>query len=257
MAACLLSLSACSAKQEDAAAAVPGIETEGTLVTDSMAESLKLSAIQTLGAPMDSLIVQKTLAEAQGDISSAAMYTAQIDVRKELGSIKGIDSDASTVVLLADGSYTVSIPVTFTKGSMQYVLNLNMATQEIRAEFTKAAESDSESGKTIGQLMQTATVYAVIGMGTVFAVLIFISLLIACFKFINKWERGKDAGNKAPVQIPAAAPKAAPAPALSADLSDDAELAAVITAAIAAYEGTSSNGLVVRSIRRVQGSVRR
>ena len=33
---------------------------------------------------------------------------------------------------------------------------------------------------------------------------------------------------------------------------EDAELVAVISAAIAAYEGTSSNGLVVRSIRRVQ-----
>ena len=47
------------------------------------------------------------------------------------------------------------------------------------------------------------------------------------------------------------------APAAGPDLSGDAELVAVITAAIAAYEGTSSNGLVVRSIRRVQGSRRR
>ena len=33
--------------------------------------------------------------------------------------------------------------------------------------------------------------------------------------------------------------------------SEDEDLVAVITAAIAAYQGTSSNGLVVRSIRRV------
>ena len=60
---------------------------------------------------------------------------------------------------------------------------------------------------------------------------------------------------------PKAAPKAAPAPAVKPaaapavtgpDLSDDAELVAVMTAAIAAYEGSAtSNGLVVRSIRRV------
>ena len=67
----------------------------------------------------------------------------------------------------------------------------------------------------------------------------------------------------APVKkaAPKAAPKAAApavkpvaaAPAVTGpDLSDDAELVAVMTAAIAAYEGSAtSNGLVVRSIRRV------
>ena len=65
----------------------------------------------------------------------------------------------------------------------------------------------------------------------------------------------------APVAAAPAAPAAAPAPAVKPaaapavtgpDLSDDAELVAVMTAAIAAYEGSAtSNGLVVRSIRRV------
>ena len=99
-----------------------------------------------------------------------------------------------------------------------------------------------------------------IGIGTVFAVLIFISLLIACFKFIHKWETGLKTKNETPAPAPApvkAAPAAPAAPAAGPDLSGDAELVAVITAAIAAYEGTSSNGLVVRSIRRVQGSRRR
>ena len=39
--------------------------------------------------------------------------------------------------------------------------------------------------------------------------------------------------------------------------SEDEDLVAVITAAIAAYEGTSSNGLVVRSIRRADRGGRR
>ena len=47
----------------------------------------------------------------------------------------------------------------------------------------------------------------------------------------------------APVPVPAAAP-AAPA-------YDDKELVAVITAAIAASEGTSPSGFVVRSIRKI------
>jgi predicted house-cleaning noncanonical NTP pyrophosphatase (MazG superfamily) len=38
------------------------------------------------------------------------------------------------------------------------------------------------------------------------------------------------------------------------ELSDDLELVAVITAAIAASEGTSADGLVVRSIKRARNS---
>ena len=137
---------------------------------------------------------------------------------------------------------------------MQYVLNLNMATQELKTEFTDLGNDDD--AKDVGSLMESATVYSAIGIGTVFAVLIFISLLIACFKFIHQWETGKNTKKDTPAPVPAV-PVNTAAPAVSADLSDDAELVAVITAAIAAYEGTSSNGLVVRSIRRVQGSRRR
>ena len=160
------------------------------------------------------------------------------------------------MVQMADGTYTVMLPVTFTEGSMQYVMNLNMISQQIvDAEFTELA-SNEEENKTVGQLLETATVYAIIGIGTVFAVLIFISLLIACFKFIHKWETGQKAKAEpapaAPAPVKAAAP--VPAPAAGQDLMGDAELVAVISAAIAAYEGTSSNGLVVRSIRRVQRS---
>lgn len=256
IAVCLVSLSACTAKQDAAAAKAPEIGTEGTPVDDAMAQSLKLSAAQTLGASMDQLIVQKAMTESQGDLQSADLYSAQIDIRHELGDIKGIDMDSASVVLLADGSYTVTMPVTYTEGTVQYVLNLNILTQEIKAEFTELA-SGEEEGRTVGQLLETATVYAAIGLGTVFTVLVFISLLIACFKFIHRWETGKDSKKETPAAVPVPVPVRETAPAAGLDLSGDAELVAVITAAIAAYEGTSSNGLVVRSIRRVQGSRRR
>lgn len=251
MAVCLVSLSACTAKQEDSAAAA-AISTDGTPVTDAMGDSLKLSAVSVLGMSNEQLIVQEKLAKAQGDISSARIYRAQLDARGKLGSLKDIDLENAEVVMLADGSYTVSLPVIFRKGTMLYVLNLNMATQEIQAEFTDIGAGETEGS--VGALMESASVYSAIGIGTVFAVLIFISLLIACFKLVHKFESGaskKEEPAKAPVKA------AAPDGPGSEDLSGDLELAAVITAAIAAYEGTSSNGLVVRSIRRVQGPARR
>lgn len=261
MAVCLVSLSACTAKQGEDLAAVPGIGTEGTPIDDSMAQSLKFSAAQTLGVSTEQLIIQKALSEAQGDTESAALYGAQIEARHNMGNVKEIDLEDASAVLLKDGSYTVVIPVIFEEGPMEYVLNLNMATQEIQAEFTQPVNPD-EKGKTVGDLLETACVYAAIGIGTVFVVLVFISLIISCFKYIHRWEMAKN-GTK---EMPALAPPPVPAPPVRAeapvsgeDLSDDAELVAVITAAIAAYEGAgaSSNGLVVRSIRRVQGFRRR
>ncbi len=259
MSACLVSLSACSASQDEAVEDAPKISTDGTPVEDAMGDAIALSAVQTLGLSNEQLIVQSQLAKAQGDTVSADIYEEQLEVRSEMGALKSIDTEAAATVLLADGSYTTTVPVTFAEGTKLYVMNLNMMTQEIQAEFTDVSAGE-EKDNSVSALMEEATVYSAIGIGTVFAVLVFISLLIYCFKFIHQWEAGKSAkpapASAAPAVPAASAPAAAPA-AVSADLCDDAELVAVISAAIAAYEGTSSNGLVVRSIRRVGGSHRR
>ena len=102
---------------------------------------------------------------------------------------------------------------------------------------------------TTGERMERAGLNTLIGMGTVFCVLIFISLLIYCFKYINAWE-AKLSGKAETKEEPAAAPAPAPAP-VQENLAEDEELVAVITAAIAASTGTPADGLVVRSIRRV------
>ena len=158
----------------------------------------------------------------------AELYAKQIEIRQELGELKDIDLEAAQVLLLADGSYTVTMPVTFAEGTMQYVLNLNLATQEIKNEFTDMS-SGSEEDQSTGSLLETAFVYSAIGIGTVFAVLVFISLLIYCFKFIHQWENSRNA--KAPAEAPKAAPVSAPAvsavssaPAAGDDLMEDAEM---------------------------------
>ena len=102
----------------------------------------------------------------------------------------------------------------------------------------------------VGEILQKAALNTVIGMGTVFVVLIFISFIIALLPKVTGLVEGKNKKNTAP----AAAPKAAaPAPVVAAEpeeLVDDLELVAVISAAIAAYTGSSSDGFVVRSIKR-------
>ena len=275
--ACLLGLWGCSASQTEEGAQALSIGTEGTPVEDAMAQSLILSAAQTLAASDEQLIIQKHLSEAQGDAASAEIYQSQLDARLEMGGLKAVDLEDASAVLLEDGSYTIIIPVTFDEGEMLYLMNLNMATQEIRAQFADSSAMDTEDSSISG-LLQSASVNTAVGMGTVFVVLIFISLIIYCFKYLHQWEEGKKGteakkasapASAAAKSAPAAAPSSAAAPAGDKDeelaavmaaaiaASEDEDLVAVITAAIAAYEGTSSNGLVVRSIRRADRGGRR
>lgn len=107
---------------------------------------------------------------------------------------------------------------------------------------------------TMGEILYKAVMNTIIGMGTVFLVLIFISLVIYCFKFIpaiqKKFSRKKKSESTEPVAPVASEPMPAAVQEPEEELADDTELVAAITAAICAYEGTSADGFVVRSIRR-------
>ena len=97
--------------------------------------------------------------------------------------------------------------------------------------------------------MTKAALNTLLGMGTVFAVLILIYGLISCFNFIPKIQKKFQ---KKPVEAEStqAAVKTVQ-PAVVEEETDDTELVAVIAAAIAASEGAASaDGYVVRSIIR-------
>ena len=116
----------------------------------------------------------------------------------------------------------------------------------------------------VGEIAVKAGLNTIIGMGTVFVVLIILCILISCFKYINIFEnkmaekkKAKENAKKTaasaaakPAAAPAKKPAAAPKPAVAAAPAEDTQLIAVIAAAIAAAEGTSPDGLVIRSIRR-------
>ena len=104
---------------------------------------------------------------------------------------------------------------------------------------------------TLGEKMAKAGMNTVISISIVFTVLIVISLIISCFNIFPYLEAKKKekeavaktvkAENNVVTQIEQREEQ---------ELTDDTELVAVIAAAIAAYEGTSTDGFVVRSIRR-------
>ena len=96
----------------------------------------------------------------------------------------------------------------------------------------------------MGKTLQRAGLNTLMGIGTVFVMLILLSLLISLFRFIPNPEAKKAAEAKAA--------KAAKEAEAAENLADDGELVAVIAAAIAAAEGTTTDGFVVRSIRKVK-----
>jgi sodium pump decarboxylase gamma subunit len=124
------------------------------------------------------------------------------------------------------------------KITLIYDENMYLDSVTIDADYTKV------------EILKKAGLNTVLGMGTVFVVLIFISLLISCFKYIPAIEESfknrklKKNGKMEPTGDTAVTDQDEIA------LEEDMELVAVIAAAIAAAEGTTTDGFVVRSIRR-------
>lgn len=158
-----------------------------------------------------------------------------------MGSIKEYGDPVSTI---SDDTITVLIPITGenASGSVELIF-----TNDIYLSMTSCTLNMNQ---TKGELMAKAALNTLLGMGTVFVVLILISLIISVFSFIPKMQEKlakKEPPTQAPDPVPAAAPVVEEA---EEELADDTELVAVIAAAIAAYEGTSVEGFQVRSIRR-------
>ena len=102
-----------------------------------------------------------------------------------------------------------------------------------------------------------AGINTVICLAVVFTVLIFISFLISLFKNIPKLEAAlskKDKKTELAENAVVNTVSQIEVKEEEEELSDDLELVAVITAAIAASAGTSTDGFVVRSIRRSNNS---
>lgn len=153
-----------------------------------------------------------------------------------------------------DGKIVVVVPVEFTSYVVNYEYTFSANTRAdynpyvIKYDLTQAVVSTQYS---MGELMEKAAMNTLMGMGVVFLVLIFISIVISLFKYMP----GSGAKQQAKKQAEkvAAKPAVKAAPAAAENLMNDQELVAVITAAVAASNasaGISSDKLVVRSIKR-------
>lgn len=99
-------------------------------------------------------------------------------------------------------------------------------------------------------MVQQALQNTVMGIGIVFTMLVLISLLIYCFKFIKMIQDRIDEKNRPPVDEKFLEELVDIRLLVPAPTEDERELVAVISAAIAASEQISTDDFIVRSIRR-------
>lgn len=225
MITCMIGMTACGKQAEEAkpimdeatatATAEYTVEQIAQIVSSGLSEQYAEDPV--IAKALESW--EKALADI-GDYKQIVGSEAEIDDEQAIVnvSIQGTNHDAVVEVIMGKEAYTsITTNVTYS----------------------------------FGELMTKAGLNTLMGMGTVFVVLILISLIISCFNFIPKIQAKFSKKAEAPAPAPAAASVAAAAPAAEENLTDDLELVAVIAAAIAASEGAAStDGFVVRSIKR-------
>lgn len=179
---------------------------------------------------------------AQDDAFTTATMESWKSVKDELGAYSSIVSQD----VEKDGDVvTISTVAQFEKAKADVVLMLDLG-QQMYTSMTYSVQYSLAAN------MQRAGMNTLMGIGIVFLMLLFLSFVIGLFKYIEKFQNvgKKKAAKEAPKAEEAPAPAIAQSEAADEDFADDLELVAVISAAIAAYENTSGDSFVVRSIKK-------
>lgn len=174
----------------------------------------------------------------QQNPASYKLISTWLEAKKDEGSfVEFGDFDITE----ANGTLTIEQEMVFENRTLIYT--------EIRDADTLAITDYSfDKAYSLGEKMSKAGMNTLMGMGTVFIVLILISLIIYCFRIVPYLQNRK----KEQTALTAAENAQLPdAPVYEENaLQDDLELVAVISAAIAAATGSSTDDFVVRSIKR-------
>ncbi len=210
-------------------------------------KSMDLSQMEPIVAEIDAMSEAERIAlmkANEGLEENYLLIKSWIAVSKEAGTYVDIDSFSVTKT---GKTTTTELLVKFDKRPV--MMSIVYKNRDMSVETTTV-----ELVYTTGEKMQKAALNTVMGMGTVFVMLIIICLIISLFRFIPVLEdklknRKADGQEKAAVGTqPTAA--AIPEAVISEAETDNLELVAVIAAAIAASTGQSTDDFVVRSIKR-------
>lgn len=234
MITCMAGLSACGQEAKDYSADY------------QITEDMVVSYVEQEISGFESIIDQGAQAYVADDAVMSNAIAGWESALADMGDYQSIGN--VTYIVDEDGIMTINAEIKATKrdADIQFIMEYSVT------EGFKATSVTTTPRFTFGELMTKAGLNTLMGMGTVFAVLILIAVLISCFNFIPKIQAAfskKD--KKAEAAADNAVAQIVENEAVQEE--DDLELIAVIAAAIAASEGASStDGYVVRSIRRIR-----
>lgn len=225
---CMLGLCSCGSNVTTVA--------ENPLMTPEAAAELGETTVNNMDMIVKSGMIEQY---ADDDVSYNGLVGWQDSLEEigEFGGVTDVHSDISSDEAIIDVTVDGSIH--------DAVVQLIMTPEGCTGISTNIQYS-------FGELMEKAALNTLIGMGTVFVVLILISLIISAFNLIpkiqEKFSKNKTEAEEIKVIREEAVDNTI---ARIVKQEDDLELVAVITAAIAASEGAAgTDGFVVRSIRK-------
>lgn len=227
MVTCMIALSACGAVEEK----------------DKMSAEEQQLIINARESDVDDMhqILEKGMEEQYS--SNEVVYNGLVSLKNAMDDIGDYVGTSGGTVEVDEEEVIVRVNLNGTSHNAVVEMVMNRTT----AEFESIAVNVDYS---FGEEMEKAALNTVLGMGTVFAVLILISLIISAFGLISM---AQNSNKKSEAPKEQKAENTASQAAVEEELSDDLELVAVISAAIAAYEGSgTTDGFVVRSIRKAR-----
>ena len=236
-----------AAEEELAAVNAAGAEAAGDGTYAQYYDQMKSMVVQMLDQL--SAMPDETLQDAidSGDEMAGHIAANWMSVKEELGVFTGangqtLEENGNVVTVVTDAAYD-SVP--------ENTKVLVTVTYDMKKGTSSAPEWDIKYP--MGKLVGEAGLNTLLGLGTVFIVLVFLSFVIGNIHWIpdlvEKSKKKPVPAAPAPAAPVQAAPAAAPVEE-EEELVDDTELVAVIAAAIAASEQVPVDGFVVRSIRK-------
>lgn len=213
-------------------------ESKDSGVDPSLQESIKAQVENILNTLNELSAEDMENYKEVDDSFTVSAVTAYESVKDELGSFTSI---GEVEVETESDTITATTTATFEKSTATVTLSIDAATYAMKS-------LGIDVNYTLSQSLQRAGLNTLMGVGIVFCVLVFLSFVISLFRFIGAASDKSMVSNEAPKPIP---PAPVQVPVQAAAQTDDTELIAVIAAAIAAAENTTTDSFVVRSIKKV------
>lgn len=237
MITCMAGLTACGQEAKDYSADY------------QITEDAVISYVEQQVSYLDSVVEQGAQAYVAEDAVISNAVAGWESALADMGDYQSIGD--VTYIVDEDGIMTIDAEIKASKrdADIEFIMEHSVTDSFVITSITTTPRF------TFGELMTKAGLNTLMGMGTVFAVLILIALLISSFNLIPKIQAAFSKKDKKDKKAEVAAENAVAQIVENETVQeeDDLELVAVIAAAIAASEGASStDGYVVRSIRRIR-----